>query len=74
MTPLTGLRRIHPGLLAYRMSMTFQTPAHRERFNVANDIHLGDGAVTLGTVHTSLDMGGVVEIREIRHPLDSLPR
>src|SRR5580704_8230512 len=55
------------------MPMAVQTPTHRKRFFLVNDIHMVHLAVATHATDASVDMHGMIEIRKVRHLVDFHP-
>ena len=53
--------------------MTIETPGHRERFYLTNDIHLVDSSVARHATHAAIHMGAVVKVNIVWKIVDSGP-
>ena len=56
-----------------RISVTRNTPSHRQLFGLINDFHLVHPTVATHTAHAGIHVGGVIEIHKLRQIVYSLP-
>ena len=55
------------------VAVAAQTPLHQERRGLKHERHLVDGAVARGTAHALVHVNAVIEINEIRQPVNPYP-
>ena len=55
------------------IAVAAQTPLHQERRGLKHERHLVDGAVARGTAHALVHVNAVIEVNEIRQPVNPDP-
>ena len=53
--------------------MAIETPGHRERFYLTNDIHLVDSSVARYATYAAIHVGAVVKVNVVWKIVDSCP-
>ena len=56
-----------------RVTVTVQTPRHRQRFGLINTVHFVDPTVATHTTNSTCDVSAVVEVDIVGQVVNSLP-